>query len=103
MSEVKELLVPVGEWIFVKIEKEQTTKSGIVLVGSKNERVCDAVIVDVGPDAFSADGPVKSAQFGAGDRVKVQMNLVAVMDEKREVYNCKSNAIVGRLVVEDEV
>ncbi|MCI9493628.1 MAG: co-chaperone GroES [Lachnospiraceae bacterium] len=62
-------LVPLGDRVVLKqCEAEETTKSGIILAGSAQEKPQEAEVVAVGPGGM-VDGKEVSMQVKAGDRV----------------------------------
>lgn len=62
-------LVPLGDRVVLKqIEAEETTKSGIVLPGSAQEKPQMAEIISVGPGGM-VDGKEVKMEVKAGDRV----------------------------------
>lgn len=62
-------LVPLGDRVVLKqCEAEETTKSGIILAGSAQEKPQEAEVVAVGPGGM-VDGKEVSMQVKAGDKV----------------------------------
>ncbi len=62
-------LVPLGDrFVLKQCEAEETTKSGIILAGSAQEKPQEAEVVAVGPGGM-VDGKEVSMQVKAGDRV----------------------------------
>ncbi|WP_343208165.1 co-chaperone GroES [Anaerolentibacter hominis] len=62
-------LVPLGDKVVLKqLEAEETTKSGIVLPGSAQEKPQQAEVVSVGPGGV-VDGKEVVMQVKAGDKV----------------------------------
>ena len=62
-------LVPLSDRVVLKqCEAEETTKSGIILAGSAQEKPQEAEVVAVGPGGM-VDGKEVSMQVKAGDRV----------------------------------
>ena len=62
-------LVPLGDRVVLKqCEAEETTKSGIILTGSAQEKPQEAEVVAVGPGGM-VDGKEVSMQVKAGDKV----------------------------------
>jgi chaperonin GroES len=62
---------PLGDRVVIKmLETEETTKSGIVLPGSAQEKPQEAEIVAVGPGGL-VDGKEVSMQVEVGDRVLI--------------------------------
>lgn len=62
-------LVPLGDRVVLKqCEAEETTKSGIILAGSAQEKPQEAEVVAVGPGGM-VDGKEVSMQVKAGERV----------------------------------
>ncbi len=62
---------PLGDRVVIKmLETEETTKSGIVLPGSAQEKPQEAEIVAVGPGGL-VDGKEVSMQVAVGDRVLI--------------------------------
>ncbi len=62
-------LVPLGDRVVLKqCEAEETTKSGIILAGSAQEKPQEAEVVAVGPGG-NVDGKEITMQVKAGDKV----------------------------------
>lgn len=61
---------PLGDRVVVKpIEREETTKSGIVLPDTARERPQEGEVVAVGPGEATDDGKRKPMDVKVGDRV----------------------------------
>ncbi len=62
-------LVPLGDRVVLKqCEAEETTKSGIILAGSAQEKPQEAKVVAVGPGGM-VDGKEVTMQVKEGDKV----------------------------------
>ena len=62
-------LVPLGDRVVLKqCEAEETTKSGIILAGSAQEKPLEAKVVAVGPGGM-VDGQEVTMQVKEGDKV----------------------------------
>ena len=62
-------LVPLGDRVVLKqCEAEETTKSGIILAGSAQEKPQEAEVVAVGPGG-NVDGKEITMQVKVGDKV----------------------------------
>ena len=62
-------LVPLGDRVVLKqCEAEETTKSGIILAGSAQEKPQEAEVVAVGPGG-TVDGKEVTMQVKEGDKV----------------------------------
>ena len=62
-------LVPLGDSVVLKqFEAEETTKSGIILAGSAQEKPQEAEVVAVGPGGM-VDGKEVTMQVKVGDKV----------------------------------
>lgn len=62
-------LVPLGDRVVLKqCEAEETTKSGIILAGSAQEKPQEAEVVAVGPGGM-VDGKEVTVQVKEGDKV----------------------------------
>ena len=62
-------LVPLGDRVVLKqFEAEETTKSGIILAGSAQEKPQEAEVVAVGPGG-NVDGKEVTMQVKEGDKV----------------------------------
>ncbi|MCI9531317.1 MAG: co-chaperone GroES [Lachnospiraceae bacterium] len=62
-------LVPLGDRVVLKqCEAEETTKSGIILTGSAQEKPQEAEVVAVGPGG-TVDGKEVTMQVKEGDKV----------------------------------
>ena len=62
-------LVPLGDRVVLKqIEAEETTKSGIVLPGSAQEKPQIAEVIEVGPGGL-VDGKEVKMEVSVGDQV----------------------------------
>lgn len=78
-------LVPLGDRVVLKqCEAEETTKSGIILAGSAQEKPQEAEVVAVGPGGM-VDGKEVTMQVKAGDQViysKYAGNEVKIGDDE---------------------
>ncbi|TGY97572.1 co-chaperone GroES [Petralouisia muris] len=94
-------LVPLGDRVVLKqCEAEETTKSGIILAGSAQEKPQEAKVVAVGPGGM-VDGKEVTMQVKEGDKViysKYAGNEVKVDGE--EYIIVKQNDILA--IVENE-
>ena len=62
-------LVPLGDRVVLKqCEEEETTKSGVILAGSAQEKPQEAKVVAVGPGGM-VDGKEVTMQVKEGDKV----------------------------------
>ena len=62
-------LVPLGDRVVLKqTEKEETTKSGIILAAKAQEKPVTAEVIAVGPGGM-VDGKVVTMQVKVGDQV----------------------------------
>ena len=65
------MLKPLGDRIVVKmLEKEETTKSGIILANSSKEKPQIAEVIEVGPGK-NIDGKIQQVAVKKGDNVIV--------------------------------
>lgn len=63
-------LEPLGDRIIVKpLEREETTKSGLVLPDSAKEKPQEGKVIAVGSGKLLDDGTVKKLEVRSGDRV----------------------------------
>ena len=63
-------LEPLADRLVVKpIEREEVTKSGIVLPDTARERPQEGEVIDVGPGRLSDDGKRIAMEVKVGDRV----------------------------------
>ncbi len=94
-------LVPLGDRVVLKqFEAEETTKSGIILTGSAQEKPQEAEVVAVGPGG-TVDGKEVTMQVKVGDKViysKYAGNEVKIDGE--EYIIVKQNDILA--VVEND-
>ena len=64
-------LVPLGDRVVIKmLEKEETTKSGIILAGNAQEKSQIATVLEVGPGE-EEDGKKKEMYVKKGDKVVI--------------------------------
>ncbi|MEG0961693.1 MAG: co-chaperone GroES [Lachnospiraceae bacterium] len=93
-------LVPLGDRVVLKqFEAEETTKSGIILAGSAQEKPQEAEVVAVGPGG-NVDGKEVTMQVKTGDKViysKYAGNEVKI--DGQELIIVKQSDILA--VVED--
>ena len=89
-------LVPLSDRVVLKqLEAEETTKSGIILTSSAQEKPQEAEVIAVGPGGV-VDGKEVSMQVKVGDKViysKYSGTEVEVEDEKYVVV--KQNDILA--------
>ena len=89
-------LVPLGDRVVLKqCEAEETTKSGIILAGSAQEKPQEAEVVAVGPGGM-VDGKEVTRQLKEGDKViysKYAGNEVKI--EGEEFIIVKQNDILA--------
>ncbi len=89
-------LVPLGDRVVLKqCEAEETTKSGIILTGSAQEKPQEAEVVAVGPGGM-VDGKEVTMQVKEGDKViysKYAGNEVKL--EGKEYIIVKQNDILA--------
>ena len=65
------MLKPLGDRVVIKmLEKEETTKSGIILAGNAQEKSQIATVLEVGPGE-EEDGKKKEMYVKKGDKVVV--------------------------------
>ena len=65
------MLKPLGDRVIIKmLEKEETTKSGIILAGNAQEKPQIAEIIEVGPGEM-IDGKLEPMNVKKGDNVIV--------------------------------
>jgi co-chaperonin GroES (HSP10) len=91
---------PVGEWLLVEILEEKETKSGIILVQDPKmqNKVVSAKVLEIGPDAFTGDSPVKSSdQIFVGNTIYVTKNYLTPLS--KDLYAVKP---IGVIAVEQE-
>ena len=61
---------PLSDKVVVKmLDSEETTKSGIVLPGSAQEKPQEAEVVAVGPGEYGEDGKLRPMNIKVGDKV----------------------------------
>lgn len=64
------MLKPLGDRVVIKmLEKEETTKSGIILAGNAQEKSQIATVLEVGPG--EEDGKKKEMYVKKGDKVVI--------------------------------
>ncbi len=65
------MLKPLGDRVVIKmLEKEETTKSGIILAGNAQEKSQIATVLEVGPGE-EEDGKKKEMHVKKGDKVVI--------------------------------
>ena len=89
-------LVPLGDRVVLKqTEKEETTKSGIILAAKAQEKPVTAEVIAVGPGGM-VDGKEVTMQVKVGDKViysKYSGNEVKLGDEEYMIV--KQNDILA--------
>ena len=64
------MLKPLGDRVIIKmLEKEETTKSGIILASSAKEKPQVAEVIEVGPGKITADGKKEEMYVKKGDKI----------------------------------
>lgn len=85
----------VGEWVLIAYEPDKMSKGGIILPNgaSAQHSAVDAKVLDIGPDVFDPEGPVKSEQFKVGDTVKIHRQLLLKVTDT--IFFVKPNGVLG--------
>lgn len=60
---------PLGSRVLVKRAKAQTTKGGIILPDTAQEKPKEGVVVAVGPGARDEDGAIRAPSVKAGESI----------------------------------
>lgn len=60
---------PLGNRVLVKRAKAQTTKGGILLPDTAQEKPKEGVIIETGPGKMNDDGQVEALNVKKGDRI----------------------------------
>ena len=94
-------LVPLGDRVVLKqFEAEETTKSGIILTSSAQEKPQEAEVIAVGPGGM-VDGKEVTMQVKEGDKVIYQKYSTTEVKVNGEEYlMVKQNDILA-IVVEE--
>lgn len=65
----KTIIKPLGNRVLIKREKKSSTKGGILLPDSAQEKPKEGVVVAVGPGKLNDDGKLEAMDVSIGDRV----------------------------------
>ncbi len=65
MSKIK----PLGNRILIKRAKAKTTKGGIILPESSQEKPKEGQVIAVGPGKLNASGQLETVQLNVGDNI----------------------------------
>ena len=65
MSKIK----PLGNRILIKRAKAKTTKGGIILPESSQEKPKEGQVIAVGPGKLNANGQLETLQLNVGDNI----------------------------------
>lgn len=60
---------PLGNRVLIQRSKAQTTKGGILLPDSAQEKPKEGVVIAVGPGKCDEDGKIQAMQLKVGDKV----------------------------------
>ena len=89
---------PLGNRVLIKRSKAQTTKGGILLPDSAQEKPKEGVVVAVGPGKFDENGTKESMQLKIGDRVLFSSySGTEVKNEDEEMLILSEDDILGVL------
>ena len=81
-------LVPLSDRVVLKqCEAEETTKSGIILTSSAQEKPQEAEVIAVGPGGM-VDGKEVTMQVKAGHLFEIRRNRSKI--RRRRIHHCKT-------------
>ena len=81
-------LVPLSDRVVLKqCEAEETTKSGIILTSSAQEKPQEAEVIAVGPGGM-VDGKEVTMQVKVGDLFEIRRNRSKI--RRRRIHHCKT-------------
>lgn len=92
---------PLGNRVLIKRSKAQTTKGGILLPDTAQEKPKEGVVVAVGPGKMDDNGKIESMNVKIGDRVLFSSysgTEVKEMSEEEEFLIMSEDDILGVLV-----
>lgn len=92
---------PLGNRVLIKRSKAQTTKGGILLPDTAQEKPKEGVVVAVGPGKTDDNGKIESMNVKIGDRVLFSSysgTEVKEMSEEEEFLIMSEDDILGVLV-----
>lgn len=69
MSQTHQNIKPLGNRVLIQRSKAQTSKGGILLPDSAQEKPKEGVVLAVGPGKFDEDGKIVPMNVKEGDRV----------------------------------
>ncbi|MCE5318213.1 MAG: co-chaperone GroES [Parachlamydia sp.] len=91
---------PLGNRVLIKRSKAQTTKGGILLPDTAQEKPKEGVVVAVGPGKMDDNGKIESMNVKIGDRVLFSSysgTEVKEMSEEEEFLIMSEDDILGVL------
>lgn len=89
---------PLGNRVLVQRSKAQTTKGGILLPDSAQEKPKEGVVVAVGPGKIDEQGRQETMQLKVGDRVLFSSYAgTEVKDENEEMLILSEDDVLGVL------
>lgn len=92
---------PLGNRVLIKRSKAQTTKGGILLPDTAQEKPKEGVVVAIGPGKMDDNGKIESMNVKIGDRVLFSSysgTEVKEMSEEEEFLIMSEDDILGVLV-----
>lgn len=89
---------PLGNRVLIQRSKAQTTKGGILLPDSAQEKPKEGVVVAIGPGKIDEHGNKEPVQLKVGDRVLFSAYAgTEVKDENEEMLIMAEDDILGVL------
>jgi chaperonin GroES len=92
---------PLGDRVLIKRAKAQTTKGGILLPDTAQEKPKEGLVVEVGPGALDEKGTLEQMHVKIGDRILFSSYAgteVKNIEEEEEYLILSQKDILGVLV-----
>lgn len=95
---MKKKIKPLGNRVLVQRSKAQTTKGGILLPDSAQEKPKEGVVIAVGPGKIDDQGRQEPMQLKVGDRVLFSSySGTEVKDDNEEMLILSEDDVLGVL------
>lgn len=89
---------PLSDYVFLKYEKRDKTKKGVVLADTSKMKPATAKVIAVGPGRLDRHGNFVKTEIKKGDSIVVDPFIVQVIKVGDEEYLvCRASEILAKL------